>query len=118
MIIYNKYLDISTEDVDKEVDIFKLKGWLLNIEENIMTLGITLQRTEKIQDLTWLNKIKTARKFQIILKGQIQNRINFLSSKKSYSQVLVELLKEKVTSEEFTKIEQKAKSIINDSTDI
>lgn len=111
MIIRNKYLNISSEDVNSEVDIFKLKTWLLEIEENIMTLGITLERSS--QDSTWVQKTKMARKYQIILKGQIQNRISYLKSQTPYEQILIDLLKEKISLEDWLEIETKAKQLVN-----
>ena len=111
MIIRNKYLNIYSEDVNSEIDIFKLKTWLLEIEENIMTLGITLERSS--QDTKWVQKTKTARKYQIILKGQIQNIISYLKSQTPYEQVLIDLLKEKVSLEDWLLIETKAKQLIN-----
>ncbi len=113
MNIHNKYLNISTEDINKETDIFKLKEWLLDIEENIMTLGIALERLSSVQDQKWQHKSKTARKYQIILKGQIQNRLSFLKSRKSYEQILIVLLKEKLSPLEVIELETKAKEIVN-----
>lgn len=113
MNIHNKYLNISTEDINKETDIFKLKEWLLDIEENIMTLGIALERLSSVQDQKWQHKSKTARKYQIILKGQIQNRISYLKSQTPYEQVLIDLLKERVSLEDWLLIETKAKQLIN-----
>ena len=72
MIIRNKYLNISAADVNSEVDIFKLKTWRLEIEQNIMTLGLNLERSS--QDTKCLQNTKTARKYQIILTRQIQTR--------------------------------------------
>lgn len=111
MIIRNKYLNISSEDVNSEVDIFKLKTWLLEIEENIMTLGIALERSS--QDTQWTQRTKTARKYQVILKGQIQNRLSFLKTTIPYEQVLISLLKERFTPEEFSLLEIQAAKIIN-----
>ena len=104
MNIYNKFLKISTEDVDKGYDIFKLKEWLLKVEENLLTLSIAIERVPD-------SRTKSARKLQIILKQQIQSRINYLKTKKSYNEILLDLLKTNVSPLLLIELEEKAKQL-------
>jgi len=104
MTIYNKFLKINTDDVNQEEDIFVLKDWLLKVEENLLTMSIALERMPT-------NEMKSARKLQIILKNQIQNRISVLKNKKSYQEILLELLKENTNPTGLIILEEKAKRI-------
>lgn len=104
MTIYNKFLKINTDDVNREEDIFVLKDWLLKVEENLLTMSIALERMPT-------NEMKSARKLQIILKNQIQNRISILKNKKSYQEILLELLKENINPTDLIILEEKAKRI-------
>lgn len=104
MTIYNKFLKINTDDVNREEDIFVLKDWLLKVEENLLTMSIALERMPT-------NEMKSARKLQIILKNQIQNRISVLKNKKSYQEILLELLKENTNPTDLIILEEKAKKI-------
>ena len=111
MIIINKYLNISTEDVNKETDIFVLKQWLLEIEENIITMGIAIERTPDIdENQQWLNKIKSAKKLQSVLKQQVIYRISLLKNKRTYQDVLISLLKEEISEERFIELSNLAKT--------
>lgn len=106
MNIYNKFLNISTEDVNREVDIFKLRDWLIKVEENIMSLSISIER---IPDF----RTKSAKKLQLVLKSQIQLRIAYLKSKRSYQEILLELLKQEVPSSRLIELEKQTKNLLN-----
>ena len=105
MIIRNKYLNISSKDILNEKDLTKLKQYLLDIEENIlcMVMSITQAKLNLYEngiraDQEWFNKITTACRLQKILKIQLENHINSLENK---DKKLLELLRTKFSQEEW-----------------
>lgn len=105
MIIRNKYLNISSKDILNEKDLTKLKQYLVDIEENIlcMDMSITQAKLNLYEngiraDQEWFNKITTASRLQKILKIQIENRISELDTK---DKRLLELLRTRFTQEEW-----------------
>ena len=105
MIIRNKYLNISSKDILNEKDLTKLKQYLVDIEENIlcMVMSITQAKLNLYEngiraDQEWFNKITTACRLQKILKIQLENHINSLENK---DKKLLELLRTKFSQEEW-----------------
>lgn len=105
MIIRNKYLNISSKDILNEKDLTKLKQYLIDIEENIlcMDMSITQAKLNLYEngiraDQEWFNKITTACRLQKILKIQLESHINSLENK---DKKLLELLRTKFSQEEW-----------------
>lgn len=125
MIIRNKYLNISTDDVSKETDITLLKKWLVDIEENItcMDFAITQAKlrfyeTGVRSDDNWFNRIQSASRLQKLLKIQIESRINELTEERTLDFYIVKVLKEKYTSKQWADLLTKATNLRDENTQV
>lgn len=101
MKIYNKYLNISTEDVSKQTDINILYQWLLDIQDNLISMDITIEKAGEL-DNEWIQRVKSARRLQGQLKQRIQFKINELKKEPSFAEIFMEqsrLLLDEVTFE-------------------
>ena len=96
MVIRNKYLNISNEDVKEETNINTLHKWLIDIDENIAAMDIIIAK-EKINpqaDFVWLQRVITARRLQGVLKNTIQHRISIIKkNQRPLSEYIVDVLR-------------------------
>jgi hypothetical protein len=119
MIIHNKYLNISNEDVNKEEDISLLYKWLLEIEENIVIMDITIRKNSGVGG-EWFERLTRARKLQGILKNQIQHRISEVKKKqRPLSEFIIDIIKDNYSDSDWELIIKKAielKSLENGTT--
>lgn len=106
MIISNKYLGISTEDVNAQKDLTILYMWLDGVQENITSMNLTLQSVKKGSD--YHKKISNARSLQGLLKQQIQSRINVVKSERPLSEYIVDIIKEELSNEDWITLLKKA----------
>lgn len=122
MIIRNKYLNISSEDLKKEQDVTKLKQWLVDIEENIacMDMAITQAKLRAYEegiysDNKWFNNIQTANRLQKILKIHIESKIKELEGS-SLDYYIIQVLKKDYSDKAWFSIVQKAKLLKDGQT--
>lgn len=122
MIIRNKYLNISSEDLKKEQDVTKLKQWLVDIEENIacMDMAITQAKLKAYEegiysDNKWFNNIQTANRLQKILKIHIESKIKELEGS-SLDYYIIQVLKKDYSDKAWFSIVQKAKLLKDGQT--
>ena len=122
MIIRNKYLNISSDDLKKEQDITKLKQWLVDIEENIacMDMAITQAKLRAYEDgiysdNKWFNNIQTANRLQKILKIHIESKIKELEGS-SLDRYIIQVLKKDYSDKAWFSIVQKAKLLKDGQT--
>jgi hypothetical protein len=115
MIIRNKYLGISNQDVLKEQDLTILKKWLIDIEENITCMDMAISQAKLkayeegiYSNNEWFNKIVTANRLQKILKVQIEQRIEELVDT-NIDKYLIQVLKKDYTERAWQVIVEKAK---------
>ncbi len=108
MVIRNKYLKISNEDIRIERDSLKLRQWLIDIEENILCMDVAIDQakytafsTGNYADRDWFTKITTASRLQKILKLEIEKRLEELSTNKLFNTTLISILKEQFTTDEW-----------------
>lgn len=85
MIIRNKYLGITSKDVEKETSILTLKQWLIDIEENIFCMETAISEAKNrayydkvFSDREWFSRITTAARLQKLLKIYIESRLEEL----------------------------------------
>ena len=74
MLLFNKHLGITSEDVAQCRDFHLLKKWLLRIEEEIVAMSLKISKAKTdaylrgdYADPRWFHSIETARKLQIPL---------------------------------------------------
>lgn len=119
MIIRNKYLNITNEDVQKQTDLNTLNQWLLDIDENIVTMDITINRAKSkafqqqiFSDPKWFERITTARRLQGLLKNQILNRIREIKlNDKDLNQYIIQVVSKFFVEEEWSEIIKLAKQL-------
>lgn len=111
MIIRNKYLNISNEDVKKEEDLNTLHKWLIDIDENIASMDIIIAK-EKINpegDFKWLQRVITARRLQGVLKNTIQHRISIIKkNQRPISEYIIDTIRQNYSDSDWEIIVKKA----------
>ena len=117
MIIFNRNLGISSEDVARCNDLQLLKEWQLGIEEDLVAMILQINKaksdaffTGQYADPNWFRAVESARKLQGLLKQQITHRIAFLKQNhsKQLERYFVDVAFEKLSSELFQQIKAEA----------
>jgi len=84
MLIENKRIGISEEDINNEVDIFKLKNWQFEIGKDLVSIKYQLHSSYKAEgdytqeETKWYRNAKYAMELQKLLSRKINDRIEFL----------------------------------------
>lgn len=115
MIIRNKYLNITNQDVEKQNDLSILYKWLLDVEENITAMEITINRAKTkahreqiFADTNWFNRLTTANRLQKLLKNQIVSKIKFLEQLQELNTYVLDIVKSFYSKEDWSKIVEQA----------
>jgi hypothetical protein len=116
-MLYDKYLDITEQDVENETDLQKLLDWKSNLEMDVINIKRSIHNVKSNGKIRRANDAKS---YKLMLIKLIDNRIAIVkkNNKGGSKEVLLmrkfmKVAKEELTKEQYKTILEKAKEIIN-----
>lgn len=116
-MLYDKYLDITEQDIENETDLQKLLDWKSNLEMDVINIKRSICNVKSNGKVRRANDAKS---YKLMLIKSIDNKIRILKmcNKGGSKEVLLmrkfmKVAKEELTKEQYKTILEKAKEIIN-----
>lgn len=116
-MLYDKYLDITEQDIENETDLQQLLDWKSNLEMDVINIKRSICNVKSNGKVRRANDAKS---YKLMLIKSIDNKIRILKmcNKGGSKEVLLmrkfmKVAKEELTKEQYKTILEKAKEIIN-----
>lgn len=117
MIIENRNLGITSEDVEQCNDLKELQRWLRTVENDILSMDLQLHLAETKEmlgeevDIGWKRKTEAAKMLQERLKKWIEYRILEVSPLEEY---IISLVKAYFSLDQWNALVEQAKEAYNE----